>query len=104
MSSRSPFVLTTAMVVAMVAGMSAFVTFPALLPTFQQEWELSSTQAGWISGIFFAGYVISVPILTSLTDRIDPRRVFLASMALSALATAGFGLRLQVRGRRVSGV
>lgn len=92
MSSRSPFVLTTSMVVAMVAGMSAFVTFPALLPTFQQEWELSNTQAGWISGIFFAGYVITVPILTSLTDRMDPRRVFLASMALSALATAGFGL------------
>lgn len=92
MSYRSPFVLTTAMVVAMVAGMSSFVTFPALLPMFQLEWELSNTQAGWISGIFFAGYVISVPILTSLTDRIDPRRVFLASMALSALATAGFGL------------
>ena len=92
MSSRSPFVLTTAMVIAMVAGMSAFVTFPALLPTFQQEWDLSNTQAGWISGTFFAGYVISVPILTSLTDRVDPRRVFLASMALSALATAGFGL------------
>ena len=92
MPSRSPFVLTTAMVMAMVAGMTSFVTFPALLPMFQQEWELSSTQAGWISGIFFAGYVISVPILTSLTDRIDSRRVFLASMALSALATAGFGL------------
>jgi MFS family permease len=80
------------MVVAMVAGMSAFVTFPALLPTFQQEWALSNTQAGWISGIFFAGYVLAVPVLTSLTDRIDPRRVFLAAMALSALATAGFGL------------
>jgi MFS family permease len=92
MSSPAPFVLTTAMIVAMVAGMASFVTFPALLPMFQQEWDLSSTQAGWISGIFFAGYVISVPILTSLTDRIDPRRVFLASMALSALATAGFGL------------
>ena len=80
------------MVLAMVSGMSAFVTFPALLPTFQQEWALSNTQAGWISGIFFAGYVLTVPILTSLTDRIDPRRIFLASMALSALATAGFGL------------
>lgn len=92
MPARSPVVLTATMVVAMVAGMSAFVTFPALLPIFQAQWHLSNTAAGWISGIFFVGYVIAVPILTGLTDRVDPRRIFLAAMAVSALATAGFGL------------
>jgi MFS family permease len=90
--SRRPLIVTTAMVVAMLAGTVASVTFPALLPTFQGEWRLSNAEAGWISGVFFAGYVVAVPVLTSLTDRVDPRRVFLAAMALSGLATAGFGL------------
>lgn len=50
--------------------------FPALLPTFLSEWRLSNTEAGWIAGIFFGAYALSVPILVSLTDRIDARRVY----------------------------
>ncbi len=34
----------------------------------------------------------AVPVLVSLTDRIDPRRILLASLALSALASVGFAL------------
>lgn len=64
--------------------------FPALLPTLSSEWSLSQTQAGWINGIYFAGYTVAVPILTSLTDRIDGRRVYLFGAGVAALAAAGF--------------
>ena len=92
MSQKSPVIVTGGMFLAMIAAMTSFVSFPALLPMFQAEWGLSASTAGWISGIFFAGYVATVPILSAMTDRIDPRRIFLFGMALTALATLGFGL------------
>ena len=38
------------------------------------------------------GYMLAVPILTTLTDRIDARRILIVGSALSGLATALFGL------------
>ncbi|MDX1514566.1 MAG: MFS transporter [Gammaproteobacteria bacterium] len=73
-------------------GMAAFATFPTLIPVFQEDWNLNSTEAGWISGVYFAGYVAAVAVLTSLTDRIDAKKVYLWSMALSALSALGFAL------------
>jgi MFS family permease len=62
----------------------------ALLPTLIAAWSLSNTEAGWISGIYYAAYTIVVPLLSSLTDRVDPKRVYLGSVALTAIAFAGF--------------
>jgi len=62
----------------------------ALLPTLISAWSLSNTEAGWISGIYYAAYTIVVPLLSSLTDRVDPKRVYLGSVALTAVAFAGF--------------
>ncbi len=75
-----------------ILGMAGFATFPALLPVFVAEWSLSNTEAGWVSGIFYAGYLLSVPFLTGLTDRLDPRRILLLGTTLSGLAALGFGL------------
>jgi MFS family permease len=69
--------------------------FPALLPDFQAEWGLTNTAAGWISGIYFGGYAASVPILVSLTDRVDPRKVYLIFAGLGAISMFGFGLLAQ---------
>jgi len=80
------------MCVVEAIGMSAFATFPTLIPLFQQEWGISNTEAGWISGVYFAGYVGAVAVLTALTDRIDAKRVYLCSMALSVVSAAGFAL------------
>lgn len=66
--------------------------FPALLPGFLAEWAISHTQAGWVSGIYFAGYMMAVPLLGSLTDRMDARRIYLASALVGALASLGFAL------------
>jgi MFS family permease len=65
---------------------------PALLPTFIATWSLSNTQAGWITGIYYAGYTLCVPVLASLTDRIDAKKVYIASVSLTALANLGYGL------------
>lgn len=67
-------------------------SFPALIPTFQTEWGLSNTEAGWISGVYYAGYAAAVPFLVSLTDREDARAIYLFSAGLSAVSTLAFAL------------
>ncbi|HLN23797.1 MAG TPA: MFS transporter, partial [Patescibacteria group bacterium] len=69
--------------------------FPALVPSFRAAWSLSNTDAGWIAGIYFAGYAVAVPALTSLTDRIDAKRVFMAGAAICTIAALGFALFAQ---------
>jgi MFS family permease len=91
-SSPSAIRLILIMCVAEVLGMAGVFAFPALLPRFLQEWGLSNTEAGWINGIYYAGYTVTVPVLASLTDRIDARRVYLTSAAVAALAALGFAL------------
>ncbi len=75
---------------AHVASMTVFSTWPALLPVLQAEWSMSNTEAGVVSGLFFAGYMAAVPVLTALTDRVDARRIYLASSVVAALGSAGF--------------
>jgi len=77
---------------AEVLGMMGISSFAALLPTFAAEWQLSNTDAGWIGGLYFAGYVVAVPVLSSLTDRIDARIVWLGATALGGAAAVGFAL------------
>ncbi|MHC4225523.1 MAG: MFS transporter, partial [Planctomycetota bacterium] len=78
-----------------VLSVAAIMYFPALLPSFQAEWGLTNTEAGWISGIYFGGYAATVPILVSLTDSVDPRKIYLLSAGLGAVSMIGFGLLAQ---------
>jgi predicted MFS family arabinose efflux permease len=91
-SSPEAFILIFAMCVAEALGMLGVFAFPALLPYFLKLWGLSNGQAGWINGIYFAGYTAAVPLLTSITDRIDARRVYLTFCGLGILANLGFAL------------
>ena len=70
--------------------MLGVAAFPALLPTFIGEWQLTNTDAGWINGIYFAGYLAAVPVLVSLTDRVSPRKIYILCLLLTALSSAGF--------------
>lgn len=83
--------LVSLLSVCSILGMLGTSSFSALLPEFQQLWGLSNTAAGWISGIFFGGYVLGVPVLVGLTDRLDPRRIYVLSFGLTAAATLGYG-------------
>jgi predicted MFS family arabinose efflux permease len=55
-------------------------------------WGLSATQAGLMAGAYAFGYMLAVPVLATLTDRIDARIVLVFGSALSGVATAAFGL------------
>lgn len=72
--------------------MTGFTAYTTLLPALQREWGLSNSEAGLISGIYYAGYVAATPVLTSLTDRVDSRRVYLIACLVSCLGAAGFML------------
>ena len=88
----TPVRLTLLMCMAETLCMTGFATYTTLLPALQREWGLSNSEAGLISGIYYAGYVAATPILTSLTDRVDARRVYLLSCVLSLVGAAGFAL------------
>ena len=85
-----PWQTVTVMCVAHVFSIAGFATYPALLPTLVPLWALSNTQAGWIGGIFFAGYVVAVAVLVTLTDRIDSRRIYLVGLLISTVGLFGF--------------
>jgi MFS family permease len=91
-SARSPLALVAVFCAAETLTMAGFALVPSLLPELTAQWGLSATAGGWLSGIFFLGYILAVPLLVSLTDRLDARRVYLASAALSGFALAGFAL------------
>ena len=83
---------TKAIVAAqMLAQIGAFA-LPALLPDYVARWDLSKTEAGWLVGIFFAAYVVMVPVLVALTDRVPVRRVYMLGTSLTALSHFGFAL------------
>jgi predicted MFS family arabinose efflux permease len=77
---------------AQVCAQIGAYTWPALLPQFISDWRLSHAQAGWITGLFYAAYTVAVPVLVTLTDRLDPRAVYLAGVGLTVLSHAGFAL------------
>jgi MFS family permease len=84
--------MIAAIFVGQAFGMTGIVSFPALLPQFQHLWSLSGSQAGLISGIYFAGYIVAVPVLSALTDRLDPRRIYVISLLFGAATALGFAL------------
>ena len=77
---------------AEILAMAGTMTFQALIPTLIAEWRLSHSQAGWISGAAYAGYMAGVPLLVSLTDRVDARRIVVAFALVASLASLGFAL------------
>ena len=93
--SHSAVRLTATMCVAEVLSMTGFAAYTTLLPQLQREWGLSNSGAGLIGGIYYAGYMVAVPVLTSLTDRIDSRRVYLWACVVSSLGAVGFTLCAQ---------
>jgi MFS family permease len=80
------------MCVAEALTMTGFAAYTTLLPTLQREWNLSNSEAGLISGIYFAGYVAAAPVLTSLTDRLDSRYIYVLACVMSFIGAAGFML------------
>ena len=87
-----PAALTTLCCTFLVLNLLAFMTVAAVLPTLIAEWEMSNTQAGWLGGIYFAGYMVAVPFLLPLTDRIPPKAISLGGGIVGAASALSFGL------------
>ena len=83
---------TTAVVIAQVLVQIGAFTLPALLPGYIARWSLSATEAGWLIGAFFAAYVVAVPVLVGLTDRLPARRIYLVGAGATALSHFGFAV------------
>ena len=85
----TPVRLTLLMCVAEALSMTGFATYTTLLPVLQREWGLSQFRSGLDQRHLLPGYVAATPILTSLTDRVDARRVYLLACGLSVRRRGG---------------
>lgn len=88
---------TAARLVALVCAAQVFVQlgagyWPALLPDMMRRWSLTNGEAGWITSAFYAAYMVSVPVLVTLTDRIDAKRVYLFGVGSTVVGHLLFGL------------
>src|SRR5216117_859269 len=86
----TPARLVTLVCIAQVCAQIGAYTWPALLPGFIAEWHISNGEAGCITGLFYAAYTASVPFLVTLTDRVDPRSVYLTGVGLTVVSHAAF--------------
>ena len=66
------------------------MTYAALLPVLQQEWQMSAATAGSISSGFHVGYAFSLLLFSILADRLGAKRVFLISNFFTAVASLLF--------------
>src|SRR3954451_2036432 len=89
----SPRALVIAMCLGQVGNLLPHVAVPSVMPQHLMPlWSLSGSQAGFMASAFAVGYMLAVPLLTTLTNRIDARIILLAGSAVSALATLAFGV------------
>src|ERR1700752_1336591 len=85
--------LVAAMCIGQIGNLLPHVVVPAIMAQHLIPlWHLSATEAGFLAGAYAFGYMLAVPVLTALTDRINARRILLGGSALSGLATIAFGL------------
>ncbi|MFI5030420.1 MAG: MFS transporter [Reyranellales bacterium] len=87
---------TAARLVAIVCAAQVFVQlgagyWPVLLPERMAGWSLTNSEAGWITSAFYAAYMVCVPVLVTLTDRIDAKRVYLFGVGCTMVAHFAFG-------------
>jgi MFS family permease len=75
-----------------VGNLLPHVVVPAVMPQHLMPlWQLSGGEAGLMASSYALGYMLAVPILTTLTDRIDARLILLGGSLVSGLATIAFG-------------
>jgi len=85
--------LIAAMCLGQVANLLPHVTLPAVMALHLiPAWGLTATQAGIMASGYLLGYMVAVPVLTTLTDRVDARSVLLGGSLASGAATVAFGL------------
>ncbi len=72
--------------------MLVFINYSAVLPLLKEEWGMTNTMAGSIFSIYQLGFLLSGVILSTLTDRISIKRIFIVSAIWSAAANFLFAI------------
>ncbi|MBS0243122.1 MAG: MFS transporter [Proteobacteria bacterium] len=81
------------MCLGQVANLLSHVAVPAVMARHLIPlWHLSAAEAGSMAGAYSLGYMLAVPMLMTLTDRIDARLILIGGSAVMGAATVGFGL------------
>jgi len=80
---------------AEIATMLPFANYTAAQPLLARQWGLTSAQAGAIFAAQQAGYTLAVLWLSSLTDLVGVRRIYLQSAAWAGVAGIIFALGAQ---------
>lgn len=84
------------MCIGQIGNLLPHVTLSAnLAQHLMPAWGLSAAEGGLMASGYAFGYMLAVPVLTTLTDRIDARLVLLVGSLASGLATLAFGLFAQ---------
>ncbi|MDR3581122.1 MAG: MFS transporter [Oryzomonas sp.] len=72
--------------------MLVFINYSAVLPILRQEWGMSNTRAGMIFSVYQLGNIASGVILSTLTDRMNTKVIFIGAALWSATANLLFAL------------
>lgn len=83
---------TPLMLMAQTCALLGFACYAVVLTTLQEEWRLSNLESGLIASAFFFGYMLTVPLATALTDRVDARKVYLVGGLSATLGLLGMAV------------
>ncbi|UPK30508.1 MFS transporter [Bradyrhizobium sp. 195] len=84
------------MCIGQIGNLLPHVTLSAnLAQQLMPAWGLSAAEGGLMASGYAFGYMLAVPVLTTLTDRIDARLVLLCGSIVSGVATMAFGIFAQ---------
>jgi MFS family permease len=72
--------------------MLIWFNYSAILPIVKKEWGLTSGEAGIILSSFQFGYVISVFLFGYLSDRVNPRYIFISASLIAGISGLLFGV------------
>jgi len=75
---------------AEMGTMLVFLNYSAVLPLLQAEWHLSSAEAGLIYSAYQIGYIALVVVLSTLTDYVGAKPVYVGSAIWAGLANLLF--------------
>jgi sugar phosphate permease len=82
--------LVAAMCIGQLGNLLPHVTVPAIMvQSLMPLWRLTATEAGIMASALAFGYMLAVPVLATLTDRIDASFMLAAGSALSGLCGVG---------------
>ncbi len=77
---------------AEIGTMLVLLNYSAVLPIIKAEWGLSNTQAGLIYSAYQVGYIILVVVLSTLTDYVDAKKVYVISALWAGVAGIAFAI------------